>query len=253
VTELDLSEYRASPAEQQRESDLMRLMPNSGRAALDIGARDGYYSLLMAERFDHVVALDLTKPEISHPGIECIGGNAQKMPFNDKSFDFVFCAEVLEHIPTAILPQVCQEIQRVAKDIILIGVPYKQDIRIGRTTCHHCGKVSPPWGHLNSFDEKKLAKLFSACSFQEISFIGSNSERTNWISTKLMDFAGNPYGTYRQEEGCTHCGQRLIQPSGRSIVQQVATKLAVSLDRASKPFTKAHGNWVHVLLQKDSA
>lgn len=62
-----LTEYRSSPAEQQRVEDLFALLPARGTYALDIGARDCYLALKLAERFDRVVALDLAKPEIDHP------------------------------------------------------------------------------------------------------------------------------------------------------------------------------------------
>jgi len=94
---MDLTEYRASSAEQQRTADLLRLMPKKGIHSLDIGARDGHFSLLMADIFDSVTALDLEQPNISHPRIQCVKGNAAEMQFANAAFDFVFCAEVLEH------------------------------------------------------------------------------------------------------------------------------------------------------------
>src|SRR6476660_211104 len=132
---MDLIKYRASPLEKLRTADLLNLVPPSGRTALDIGARDGHFSVLLAQRFEKVIALDLTQPAIQHPRVDCVQGNAAQLNFPDKSIDFVFCAEVLEHIPSPVLPIVCQEIRRVAKQQILIGVPYKQDTRVGRTTC----------------------------------------------------------------------------------------------------------------------
>jgi ubiquinone/menaquinone biosynthesis C-methylase UbiE len=130
IHQYDLTDYRGTSAEQQRTADLVRLMPSAGRRALDIGARDGHFSLLMAERFDTVVALDLVTPSVSHPKVQCVKGNAAEMEFEDNSCDFVFCAEVLEHIPTDILRGVCLEIERVSGDLLLIGVPFKQDIRV---------------------------------------------------------------------------------------------------------------------------
>lgn len=250
---MDLTDYRASCGEQQRTADLLRLMPTSGRYALDIGARDGHFSVLMAERFDKVTALDLTEPSIAHPKVQCIEGSAAQMPFTNGSFDFVFCAEVLEHVPTAILPGVCREIERVAGQRILIGVPYKQDIRVGRTTCYSCGKVNPPWGHVNSFDEKRLAELFRCCTIESTSFVGSSSSRTNSFSAILMDLAGNPFGTYDQEEACIHCGERMLAPPERSPVQLVATKLAVWSRKVTDLLATTHGNWIHVVLCKTSA
>lgn len=247
---MDLTEYRASPSEQQRTADLLRLMPAQGHSALDIGARDGYFSRLMADRFEEVTALDLTYPNIQHPRVRCIQGNAVSMQFADRAFDLVFCAEVLEHIPTAILEQACQEMVRVSNRHILIGVPYKQDTRVGRTTCYSCGKHNPPWGHVNTFDERRIAKLFPSCTLESISFIGSTTERTNWLSAVLMNFAGNPYGTYQQEETCVYCNRRLIAPPRRNTVQRIATRCAFELRKISEELAEPRGNWMHLILRK---
>lgn len=249
---MDLTHYRSSAQEQQRTADLLRLMPKSGRRALDIGARDGHFSLLMAERFDEVVALDLTKPRIEHPRIKCVQGNAASLPYKDNTFDFVFCAEVLEHVPGNLLHDVCREIERVSSRWILIGVPYKQDIRVGRTTCAACGKVNPPWGHVNSFDEKRIESCFCGCEISNISFVGESSAKTNAVSAILMDYAGNPYGTYSQEEGCVKCGCRLVPPTKRNVAQRISTKLALWLRRATESFGQPHGNWIHVVLHKST-
>jgi hypothetical protein len=247
---MDLSAYRLSPSEQQRTANLLEMLPSAGEAALDIGARDGHFSRLIADRFRQVVALDLDVPKISHPKIECVKGNATNLSFPDKAFDFVFCAEVLEHIPMPDLGKACLEIERVASQHILVGVPYKQDIRLGRTTCSACGKTNPPWGHVNTFDEKSLAGLFRDCDLQTVRFVGTTSAKTNRISATLMDFAGNPYGTYDQEEPCIHCGARLKPPSERNFVQRVATKLAFWIQRGSNLFVVPRGHWIHILFRK---
>lgn len=247
---MNLTQYRESAPEQLRTDDLMRSMPLSGKNALDIGARDGHFSLLMAQRFDRVVALDLTLPNISHPKVNCVAGNAADLQFADDSFDFVLCAEVLEHIPPQILSKVCAELQRVCSGQLLIGVPFRQDIRVGRTTCRACGGINPPWGHLNCFDEKSLAQLFSDCTVTSVSMIGQNNESTNALSTQLMDWAGNPYGTYEQDETCIHCSQALMAPSNRGFGQKVLSKLGFWSRRATERFQGVHGNWIHMQLEK---
>jgi hypothetical protein len=247
---MDLTEYRDSFSEQQRTTDLLRLMPTKGRNALDIGARDGHFSRLLVDHFEEVAALDLNDMNISHPKIQCIKGNASELPFADGAFEFVFCAELLEHIPPSALHKACQETERVASRRILLGVPYKQDIRVGRTTCYSCGKSNPPWGHVNSFDERRIMKLFPHCKVEAISLIGVNSVWTNWLSAALMDFSGNPYGTYEQEEACIHCGRRLIAPRGRNLVQLVATKCAFWSSAVTGLFANPRGNWMHVALRK---
>lgn len=248
---MDLSQYRASDSELMRTADLMRLTPAEGTLALDVGARDGFFSLLLAERFRKVIALDLEAPVIHHPRVECAQGDITDLHFADNSFDFVFCAEVLEHIPPANLERACSELVRVSSGTLVIGVPYLQDTRVGRTTCRACWRPNPPWGHVNQFTQERLESLFPRTVTCEISLVGRNAEATNVISTLLMDFAGNPYGTYEQEESCIHCGHQLTRPvDERSALQRLATRIAFLLNDLQRPLTRAHGNWIHLLLRK---
>ena len=247
---MSLAQYRASPLEIQRTDDLLRLMPAVGASALDVGARDGHFSVLLAERFDRVTALDLTLPSISHPKVECVQGDATRLAYPDASFDFVFCAEVLEHIPAELLGTVCGELQRVCKGQLLIGVPYRQDTRVGRTTCRSCGGKNPPWAHLNSFDDARLGALFAGSTLRGKSFVGQSTERTNALSCWLMDLAGNPFGTYAQEEPCIHCDRPLVAPPPRSFQRKVLTKLAFWARKPTTLFSRPRPNWIHLLLAR---
>jgi len=248
---MDLTDYRNKDIEKARTSDLMDSIPYDCRGvALDIGARDGWFSVLLAGKFDRVTAIDLEKPLIDHPRIQCVKGDATNLDFVNDAYDLVFCAEVLEHIPSKQLIKVCSELERVAKKYILIGVPFKQDIRLARTKCYTCGKRNPPWGHVNSFDEHLLKQLFSLCETQKMSFVGENKEYTNIFSVFLMDLAGNPYGTYHQEEPCIHCGAKLKKPPLRNILQKIFTRLAFYIKNIQQPFYSPHPNWIHILFEK---
>ena len=248
---MDLTEYRNSDIEKLRSADLMSLLPENCRGTvLDIGARDGWYSFKLADRFDEVTALDIERPILEHPRILCMKGDAANLEFDDEKFDLVFCAEVLEHIPSKQLNQVCSELSRVAKKYILIGVPFKQDIRIGLMKCYTCGKSNPAWGHVNSFDENKLKQCFSLCDIKKISFVGENNECTNALSVFLFKLAGNPYGTYNQEEPCIYCGAKLKEPPQRNILQKIATKMAFCTRDIQQFFHRPHPNWIHILFAK---
>lgn len=247
---MDLSEYRNSLREQERVSDLLALLPDRLESALDIGARDGFISRLLADRSSRVTALDLTLPAIPDSRIECVQGNLMNLQFPDGAFELVFCAEVLEHIPPTSLRQACLELARVSERYIMVGVPYKQDIRLGRTICRSCGQTNPPWGHVNSFDEKRLASLFPTCRIAKRSFVGVAEMGTNWLAALLMDAAGNPYGTYSQEEPCVHCNAPLHRPPQRTLLQKIFTRLGLYAREAQKPFFKPHPNWIHLLFEK---
>ncbi len=247
---MDLTAYRNNEQEKTRIADLMRMVPETVKSVIDIGARDGFLSKELTNYCPSVTALDLEMPVIDHPNVRCLKGDATALQFPDASFDLVFCSEVLEHIPSPALEQACSELGRIADQYVLIGVPYMQDIRHGRTTCYSCGKTNPPWAHVNSFDETRLKLLFPDFEVVRINFVGKGEPGTNNLSAYLLNLAGNPFGTYIQEEPCVHCGMRLKPPPSRNLTQKVLTRVAYTVRRAQIPFTPARGNWIHVLFRK---
>jgi SAM-dependent methyltransferase len=234
--------------EQERTADLMRLVPKGYHSVLDAGARDGYYSLQLTQYFDSVIALDLTKPKVQHERVSCVAGDLTGLPYPDGSFDVVFCTEVLEHIPA--LEKAVGEIKRVAKHCIVIGVPYKQDIRIGRANCVKCGKISPPWGHVNVFDEHRLEKLFQPFRVTQQALTGLDPEKTNAVATWFSDLGRNPYGMYGAEQRCLHCGSSLDTLPPRAFIHKVSGAIGVRLMKAQSALSKPHANWIHVVFER---
>jgi len=232
---------------------LVRLISNKDKNVLDIGARNGRFSILLTEFYENVTALDLEKPSILHKNINCVQGNITNLNFSDNFFDFVFCAEVIEHISSHLLQKACSELGRISKEYLLVGVPYKQDTRVDRTTCYSCGAKNPPWGHINSFNIKKLQSLFPHFKIAETSFVGETNSYTNFMATFFMDLAGNPFGTYDQDEVCINCEMKLKHPPERSLLQKIFTKVAFYMRDVQKPFYKAHPKWIHLLFKRITA
>ena len=110
---VDYVKYRQSPSEQARIADLIRLLPRDRVSVLDIGARDGFISSLLAEYFTDVTALDMVPPQFENGRVVPVQGDVTGLPFADNSFDVVCCLEVLEHIQPGQLPAACREIARV--------------------------------------------------------------------------------------------------------------------------------------------
>lgn len=246
----ELKLYRESDRERQRVTNLMELIPCKAEAAMDVGAREGFLSLKLVDYYNRVTALDLVKPNVNHNEVDVVQGDVTSLGFADNSFDMVMCAEVLEHIPPRLLEKACSELVRVSKRHVIIGVPYSQDVRVGRTTCYSCGEKNPPWGHVNQFDERRLETLFPGMRTVKISYIGQNKDKTNFLSTFFMDLAGNPYGTYQQAEACVYCNSKLKLPPERNFRQKVYTKLAFILKNVQSLFVKSQPNWIHILFEK---
>jgi len=247
---IDLSAYRSSPREQDRTRNILSVVPKHFASVLDVGAREGYISDLLAQDFEQVTALDLEEPHVSNPKTIAVKGDVTQLTYPDNYFDVVTCTEVLEHIPTHLLARACQEMTRVAKHAVVVGVPFKQDRRFGRTTCIYCGQHNPCWGHVNDFDEKRLKQLFPGMVPSQTSFVGQTRERTNFISAFLMDQAGNPWGTYEQDESCIHCGNQMIQPAGRTIFERICARLAATLNATEGLFVSARPIWMHMVFKK---
>ena len=225
-----------SDREMMRFRSLLELIPERGESVLDVGARDGRIASMIASRFRRTVALDLVRPNATNALVECVAGDATSLPYEDASFDTVICAEVLEHIKPPGLELACREIMRVARRAIVIGVPYRQDLRCGETMCATCGRVNPPWGHVNCFDERLLLSLFPDITPARVDRVGAHRDVTNGLSARLMHLAGHPYGTYEQKEHCVHCDAPLRPPRERVLAQRVASKLALTLQVASADF-----------------
>lgn len=240
-------ETRQDAQEQEREASLLALIPQHGDEALDIGARDCYYYGLLADRFAHVVALDLEQPQSSDPRITTIAGNITALDFDDRSFDAVLCAEVLEHIPPSLLETAAHELARVTRGSLVIGVPFEQDLRVARTTCRNCGAKNPPWGHVNSFDLDRLKTLFAGMDFVRSDTVGTHLQETNAVSAWLLDLAGNPYGTYEQDEPCVECDAPIGSPAPRSMRQRLLTKAAYSLRNTQEKISRPKPRWLHAL------
>ena len=251
TSETVLETYRSSPSEQARISDLMEILPKGRATVLEIGARDGYISRLLTRHFSGVTALDLTEPHVPDAPVRCVAGDVRRLQFSDGEFDVVVCTEVLEHIPPRDLPSACRELARVARHEVVIGVPYRQDLRIGRTRCAGCGAKNPPWGHVNSFDEPRLKSLFQPLTPSSTTFVGRTAETTSAVSAWLHDLAGNPLGTYAQDETCVQCGAPLQRPAALSLFQNLCCSAALRLSAWQSARRPPAPSWIHMVFRRD--
>ena len=176
-----------------------------------------------------------------------VAGDAMSLPFPDKSFDLVICTEVLEHIPPQKLEKACAELLRVTRRYLLIGVPFRQDLRVHATRCIHCGSINPTTGHVNSFDLQQLMSLFGNMPFSRTEYPGRGVYKTNRLSYAVYERFGFPYGSYQQEEPCINCGKHLEKPR-LSFPARLACLFAKGLEFIqNKTGPSRSPVWIHVL------
>jgi SAM-dependent methyltransferase len=245
-----LNRHGLPPSDHARVTDLMTILPKDGGSVLDAGAHMGYCSELLTTYFDHVTAIDIDEPRWSIPGVVTARGDITNLSYPDGSFDCVFCAEVLEHIPA--LRQACAELTRVCRKHVVIGVPFDQDLRVGRTTCPSCGEANPCYGHVNSFTAEKLAGLFSGLKSVSVSYVWPLPPcRTTGFAAWLMNQGRNPYGSYDQYQVCVHCGRPVTAPKNRTFLEKACVAVAVRMDAVQNKFGSPKPGWLHMVFRKD--
>lgn len=91
----------------------------SPKSVLEIGKGSGVLELIMKDRGYKYVTADIDeklKPDII--------ADITQLPFPDNSFDTVSAFEVLEHIPFTEFDKALREMKRVAKNNVVISLPY---------------------------------------------------------------------------------------------------------------------------------
>ena len=138
------------------------LQPHRSDLILDVGCGDGYQMFFIAKHVQHAIGIDtsfykLKEAKMRVKEADFIRATVQKLPFQPAAFNKVLCLELLEHVEDP--SKALNEIDLVLKKggTLIVSVPYRERIRM--IQCVHCGKLTPLWGHLHSFDEEKLSSL----------------------------------------------------------------------------------------------
>ena len=95
-------------------SEIEEFAPMEGKRVLDVGGADGVFcEVLSRQRQCRATNLDPSPREIVWP--DTVIARADRIPFDDNTFDFVICRGVLEHIPLDQQQLSVNEIHRVTR------------------------------------------------------------------------------------------------------------------------------------------
>lgn len=92
---------------------------------IDVGDTSGILFRAMKRKGLSVNINRETVEFIRKKGIEAQMGDAEKLPFKDKTFDYAFCFQCLEHLPNPI--RALQELDRVTRKKVFLSIPYSVD------------------------------------------------------------------------------------------------------------------------------
>jgi len=162
--------------EQARIKGVLKLLPPKVKSILDVGCGDGRITNRLAGKYPRVVGLDISEAALQHVKTEKVKASAESLPFSDRSFDLILATELLEHLPKAIYYKAIAEMKRVAKEWIVISVPWKEQLSIARARCVRCGVIFHANNHYRNFDSSSLRQMFCP-EFRLIAFQQVGGER----------------------------------------------------------------------------
>lgn len=159
----DRSPYVLKPQPHSSHSILLELVPEdgNGRSLLDVGCAAGYLSRLFAERGFSVTAIDVPGPrqrEIPEPIRYFESDLDRGLPAMDQIFDFVMCADVLEHLrdPGSFLQQLRSQIAEGGKLVASLpnsgNIYFRLNVLFGRFPAHDRGLFDRTHLHFYTWD-----------------------------------------------------------------------------------------------------
>jgi SAM-dependent methyltransferase len=146
---------------QQGQKNLLAAMldcwPSSARTALDVGCGDGKLSGVLAQAKGVAMqGLDSSAEALSRLPYPGVLGDATVLPFEDRSIDLVLSSDALEHMPDAVEERAWSELFRVARDWVMVAVPFRECLLDATACCRDCGLPYHVNWHQRAYDAADL-------------------------------------------------------------------------------------------------
>lgn len=179
------------PANTRRLEVTASMIPAMVATLLDAGCGNGVFlERCAAER----PAITLTGCDRSVTAVRFASGNVvvasiDKLPFPEHTFDCITCLQVLEHLDTPTFQDALAELTRVARNYLLVSVPFQEVLAANVTRCPACQTEFNVDLHLRSFNTDAVANLFNAHAFRLVRMEFPNSSHRRWFSVAMAHLA----------------------------------------------------------------
>jgi SAM-dependent methyltransferase len=191
-----------------RVEQTVALVPPDVETVLDLGCGDGTIANPLNAAGWNVTGADISQEALQYVEGKRVLASLDQLPFPDRSFDLVVCAQVLEHLPMEVYVKALREMERLAVRLIIVTTPNKEPLSAGLVKCSSCGAVYHMDLHVRSFDREAHDTLFQAFELTKTVEIGE------WRHyPALTQLFQQVLRVYRSKAGsiCVQCGYKHVE------------------------------------------
>lgn len=229
------SQYGTTPDYAERIVLIRSLIPPGTRNLLDIGCGKGdvINAFRQSRSAMKTVGVDPFLEPIRFLNVPAVQAMLPRIPFGDRSFDIVMCLQVLEHLEDRDFFSALLELQRVARDHVVIGVPYKENLQTLQVLCSTCGCKSHAYGHVRNFEKDDMTNLLPEFVVDELVLAGVVQRRSSMLGMLVEHSVAGLY-YLPQDFVCPYCHHDLPATSEHpAVIRWPARLLSKALTRLS--------------------
>ena len=160
-------EMLQDPANQERITKTVDLIPQNVESLADIGCGNGVFVNYL-NRYNpkiEIVGLDRSETALKYVKTKKQLCDIANIPLASRSMDCVTCLEVIEHLSIPVYEKALSELTRVSKKYIIISVPFEEISEEYFNQCPSCKTIFNYEMHLRRFDDEKMRGLLESYGF----------------------------------------------------------------------------------------
>jgi SAM-dependent methyltransferase len=182
------------------------MIPGEVETIVDVGCGDGAITNALGRHWA-VTGVDSSAAALEHVTTPAVLADARELPFEDASFDLAMTSQMLEHLDDAAYGAALGELGRVARDHVLISVPYREDLDMRMIRCPRCGLRQHVWGHMRRFTRESLTRDLVGFEPVDTRIFGDLQDPAwpkplLWVAHKVFRAWYPPEGQHPQCSGC---------------------------------------------------